>query len=144
MVDRSCQVTEDEIIRSLANLQSSDLHDKNPRNCLEKSQSFCSLPEERLYSGSLEEGYVPRLEHLPASGMDILDMQGVCEDVGGADHEEFFNKKFDQLAKLHELYQSVSSINAKCQSRLENDREAIELNNLPDIKNKNKKLMKLN
>ena len=52
---------------------------------------------------------------------DILESQGVCEDVsgGGASHEQFFSDRFDQLAKLHQLYQSVSSINAKCQSRLQ-------------------------
>ena len=44
----------------------------------------------------------------------------MCEEVSTTgDHEEFFNKKFDQLEKLHELYKSVSSISAKSQSRLE-------------------------
>ena len=47
----------------------------------------------------------------------------MCEEVSTTgDHEEFFNKKFDQLEKLHELYKSVSSISAKSQSRLELNR----------------------
>ena len=44
----------------------------------------------------------------------------VCDDavsLGGG--EDYFSKKLDQLAKLHELYQSVSSISAKCQSHLD-------------------------
>ena len=50
----------------------------------------------------------------------MADFDKVCEEVSGsADHEEFFNKKFDQLEKLHELYKSVSSISAASQSRLE-------------------------
>ena len=56
--------------------------------------------------------------------VDMSDFDLVCEDVcqassNTADHEEFFNKKFDQLEKLHELYKSVSSISAASQSRLE-------------------------
>ena len=56
--------------------------------------------------------------------VDMSDFDVVCEDVcqvgsNTADHEEFFNKKFDQLEKLHELYKSVSSISAASQSRLE-------------------------
>ena len=31
--------------------------------------------------------------------------------------EDVVTARFDQLAKLHQLYQSVSSINAKCQTR---------------------------
>ena len=51
----------------------------------------------------------------------MADFDKVCEEVSGGagDHEEFFNKKFDQLEKLHELYKSVSSISAASQSRLE-------------------------
>ena len=44
----------------------------------------------------------------------------MCDDavsLGGG--EDYFSKKLDQLAKLHELYQSVSSISAKCQSHLD-------------------------
>ena len=53
--------------------------------------------------------------------VDMSDFELVCEEVSSntADHEEFFNKKFDQLEKLHELYKSVSSISAASQSRLE-------------------------
>ena len=52
--------------------------------------------------------------------VDMADFDTVCEEVSGVDdHEEFFNKKFDQLEKLHELYKSVSSISAASQSRLE-------------------------
>ena len=52
--------------------------------------------------------------------MDLAEFALVCEEVSTTgDHEEFFNKKFDQLEKLHELYKSVSSISAKSQSRLE-------------------------
>ena len=53
--------------------------------------------------------------------VDMADFDTVCEEVTSntADHEEFFNKKFDQLEKLHELYKSVSSISAASQSRLE-------------------------
>ena len=52
--------------------------------------------------------------------VDMADFDTVCEEVTSntADHEEFFNKKFDQLEKLHELYKSVSSISAASQSRL--------------------------
>ena len=55
--------------------------------------------------------------------IDLTDFALVCEEVSTTgDHEEFFNKKFDQLEKLHELYKSVSSISAKSQSRLELNR----------------------
>ena len=47
---------------------------------------------------------------------------------GAVDHEEYFSKKFDQLAKLHELYQSVSSISAKSQNHLNAAREENEKN----------------
>ena len=127
VVDRSCQVSEDEIIRAIAAQAAKEQSQPTaPTAVVQKSESFSSLPEQRCsFEDASVEGYsVPRLEDLQATGMDILEMQGVCEDAvdGPAGHEEFFNKKFDQLAKLHELYQSVSSINAKCQSRLENDR----------------------
>merc|ERR1719479_186495 len=68
--------------------------------------------------------------------VDMSDFDLVCEDVcqvssNTADHEEFFNKKFDQLEKLHELYKSVSSISAASQSRLElnKNRAAEEIDN---------------
>ena len=55
--------------------------------------------------------------------IDLTDFALVCEEVSTTgDHEEFFNKKFDQLEKLHELYKSVSSISAKSQSRLQLNR----------------------
>ena len=55
--------------------------------------------------------------------VDMSDFDVVCEDVcqvgsNTADHEEFFNKKFDQLEKLHELYKSVSSISAPSPCKL--------------------------
>ena len=56
----------------------------------------------------------------------MTDFALVCEEISTTgDHEEFFNKKFDQLEKLHELYKSVSSISAKSQSRLELNRNKI-------------------
>ena len=60
--------------------------------------------------------------HVSRGDVDMMaDFDKVCEEVSGGagDHEEFFNKKFDQLEKLHELYKSVSSISAASQSRLE-------------------------
>ena len=73
------------------------------------------------------EMQVRRLQTIPQSGdghkstdVDMADFDTICEEVSNtADHEEYFNKKFDQLEKLHELYKSVSSISAASQSRLE-------------------------
>ena len=73
------------------------------------------------------EMQVRRLQTIPPSGdghkstdVDMADFDTICEEVSNtADHEEYFNKKFDQLEKLHELYKSVSSISAASQSRLE-------------------------
>ena len=57
------------------------------------------------------------------STASLLNEVKVCEDaVSLHANEEFFSKKFDQLAKLHELYQSVSSINDKAKSHLEEAR----------------------
>ena len=71
---------------------------------------------------------VPSLQDPPTSPtIDLAEFASVCEDISTAgDHEEYFNKKFDQLEKLHELYKSVSSINAKSQSRLELNRNKTE------------------
>merc|ERR1719228_2596994 len=56
--------------------------------------------------------------------IDLTDFALVCEEVSTTgDHEEFFNKKFDQLEKLHELYKSVSSISAKSQVSTTGDHE---------------------
>ena len=60
----------------------------------------------------------------PSPSIDLTDFSLVCEEIStNGDHEEFFNKKFDQLEKLHELYKSVSSISAQSQSRLELSRK---------------------
>ena len=53
------------------------------------------------------------------STASLLNEVKVCEDAVSLHNEEFFSKKFDQLAKLHELYQSVSSINDKAKTHLE-------------------------
>lgn len=76
---------------------------------------------------------LPASEHIPLNKSPVIDMSDfdtICEEVSTNDHEEYFNKKFDQLEKLHELYKSVSSISAKSQSRLE-------LNKNRHIENKN-------
>ena len=72
-------------------------------------------------------------DHIPLNKSPVIDMSDfdtICEEVSTTDHEEYFNKKFDQLEKLHELYKSVSSISAKSLSRLE-------LNKNRQIENKN-------
>ena len=60
------------------------------------------------------------------STASLLNEVNVCEDAVSLNNhgpnEEFFSKKFDQLAKLHELYQSVSSINDKAKTHLEEAR----------------------
>jgi hypothetical protein len=48
----------------------------------------------------------------------MVGMGSSSAAASGVDHEDFFSRKFDQLAKLHDLYQSVSSITARCQSRM--------------------------
>ena len=112
MVDRSCQVSEDDIIAEISRLTGA-----------QPQRTILDDPDQAPPSHSQHPGSVSgRSEHPGSAGCrldDILEMQGVCEDVGGSNHEEFFSERFDQLAKLHQLYQSVSSINAKCQSRLE-------------------------
>ena len=68
----------------------------------------------------IKEPIYDSIKEFPSPDVDMSEFDRVCEDVTGfADHEEFFNKKFDQLEKLHELYKSVSSISAASQSRLE-------------------------
>lgn len=116
VVDRSCQVSEEEIIANLSELN----HPKGSVFYPGALENLNEQSEDEMRDEEMEQE-VPRMNAM-YGGMDILELQGVCEDVGGSNHEEFFNKKFDQLAKLHQLYQSVSSISAKCQSRLENDK----------------------
>ena len=113
-MDRCCQVTEEEILQELEHLRTPGF--KAPAPVI-PAPGPCYLGSGRLQNENLSS-----VGRIPEAGTDILDMTGVCEDLSSTDHEQFFNQKFDQLAKLHQLYQSVSSINAKCQSRLENDR----------------------
>ena len=85
-----------------------------------------SSPDERLTSDK------QRMKtRITSDSLAITSFDKVCEEVTNyTDHEEFFNKKFDQLEKLHELYKSVSSISAASQSRLELNMKSVENKNL--------------
>ena len=110
MVDRSCQATEEDIAQCLAALAATT----QPKSPKPTDSSPLVMPPVRGHSS----------HHT----VDINDFERVCEDMvevgrrtgggSGTDHEDFFSRKFDQLAKLHDLYQSVSSITARCQSRM--------------------------
>ncbi len=96
-----------------------------------------SLDSQKLHFVKKQQQDQPPRGHQRTTSevVEPTSFDGVCEDAvslggGGEGTEEFFSKKFDQLAKLHELYQSVSSINAKAQSHLESTktRNALLLN----------------
>ena len=116
MTDAWCQATEEDIALCLAGPS-------------EGSRGILSsvLEEQEVTTEVLGQLYqnCHFQESTPPSPppIDLTDFALVCEEVSTTgDHEEFFNKKFDQLEKLHELYKSVSSISAKSQSRLELNR----------------------
>ena len=67
---------------------------------------------------TLKDPAPPSMFEMVDESFGNIQSDSVSTD-GIVDHEKFFTKKFDQLAKLNELYQSVSSISAKSQSHLD-------------------------
>jgi len=142
VTDTACQATEEDIALCLG-LDPSILSapqsgsEKHPGRILSQEnsgRSCCPLSsKEERQNIDMQLRCLPASEHIPLNKSPVIDMSDfdtICEEVSTNDHEEYFNKKFDQLEKLHELYKSVSSISAKSQSRLE-------LNKNRHIENKN-------
>uniref|UniRef100_A0A0K2T2X4 Putative LOC100745168 [Bombus impatiens] n=1 Tax=Lepeophtheirus salmonis TaxID=72036 RepID=A0A0K2T2X4_LEPSM len=102
MEDASVQVLEKDV--------SHREEEKNNMEEISSSSSSCPPPIE-LKSESL---------HYIASKKISSSYSVNEEDFAVLEKENGFETKIDQLAKLHELYQSVSSINAKSQNRLRN------------------------
>ena len=112
LADMSCQVDLDNAAAAVA-VQSSDEN---------LASTVAALDVKSLhYVNNDDKAKTLTGPKTSSSAFDIdKTFGGVCDDavsLGGG--EDYFSKKLDQLAKLHELYQSVSSISAKCQSHLD-------------------------
>ena len=102
----------------------------NNKDCCStiEEESDESSEHQRHLLGQISELDSQKLHYLNGSAASSTSHLNLSKDNGGGSGAaaaavlltgDNFNQKFDQLAKLHDLYASVSSISAKSQSHLE-------------------------
>ena len=108
--DSVCQVSEGELVAMAAAAMS-------------KNSSSCSSLENQKPLSVLDGGKLHYVNGTANNGNHQTSSTSLFE-IGGLDSDGVVDKgRFDQLAKLHDLYASVSSINAKTQNHLEEKRK---------------------
>ena len=86
------------------------------------SQASEELKREQNDQASSEENLNERTVPLDANKLHFVNPKAFLNEVKVCENPENFSQNFHQLAKLHELYQSVSSINDKAKQNLESSK----------------------